>query len=337
MERLGQVQLAVLVGQHGTAARIDRGLADQVLGEVHQPAVVRVGRVELHHGELGVVARAHPFVAEVAVDLEHTLEAADDQALQVQLGRDAHEHLHVQRIVVRDERLGRGAARDRVQHRRFHFHEAGVGHMAAQRRDRVGAGAEGVARFRRHDQVDIALAVLHFLVGQAVELVRQRAQRLGQQAQLAHLHRQLALVGAEQLAAGADDVAQVPVLERGVDLFADLVARDVELDLAAAVLHGGEAGLAHHALEHHAAGDRDFDRAGFERGLVGLAILRVQRGGLVGGTEIVGEGHALLAQRGQLFAPLRDDLVLVDGGRVRGGWLGLRLGLGGIRFGHDVL
>jgi hypothetical protein len=89
-----------------------RGVADQLLGEVHQVLVVPVGRVELHHGELGVVAHRDAFVAEVAVDLEHALKAAHQQALEVQLGRDAQEHLLLQRVVVRDERLGVGAARE---------------------------------------------------------------------------------------------------------------------------------------------------------------------------------------------------------------------------------
>lgn len=222
---------------------------------------------------------------------------------------------------------GRGAARDRVQHRRLDFHEAGVAHVAAQRGDGLGAGAEGVARLGRDDQVHVALAVLHFLVGQAVELVRQRAQRFRQQAQLLHLHRQLTLVGAEQHAARGDDVAQVPVLERGVDLFTHAVARDVELDLAAAVLHRGEAGLAHHALEHHAPGDGDLDVGRFQRGLVRLAVAGVQVCGVVRRAEIVGVGDALLAQRGELLAALGHDLVVV---------LRLSSGCGrSVRFGHD--
>jgi hypothetical protein len=94
------------------------------LGEVHQVVVVPVGRVELHHRELGVVAHRDAFVAEVAVDLEHALEAAHQQALEVQLRRDAQEHLLVQRVVVRDEGLGVGAARDGVQHRRLDLQEA---------------------------------------------------------------------------------------------------------------------------------------------------------------------------------------------------------------------
>ena len=68
---------------------------------------------------------------------------------------------------------------------------------------------------------------------------------------------QLAGLGDEQRALGAEDVAQVPVLERGVDVLADVVDRDVELDAAGGVLQRRERGLAHRALEHHAAGRRD--------------------------------------------------------------------------------
>jgi hypothetical protein len=84
-EGLGQVERAALVLEHLGAQRLARRVAQQALGEVHQAAVVRVGLVELHHGEFGVVARAEALVAEVAVDLEHLLEAADHQALEVQL------------------------------------------------------------------------------------------------------------------------------------------------------------------------------------------------------------------------------------------------------------
>ena len=162
-----------------------RDVAQQRLGEVHQVAVVPVGRVELQHRELGVVPRRDAFVAEVAVDLEHALEAADDQALQVQLRRDAQEQLHVERVVVRDERPGRGAAGDRLHHRRLDLEEAVRDHELA---DRLHACCERSTKTSRAcrvgDQVDVALAVALLLVGQAVELVRQRPQRLGEQAQL---------------------------------------------------------------------------------------------------------------------------------------------------------
>ena len=55
--------------------------------------VVGVGLVELEHGELGVVGAVDAFVAEVAIDLVDAVEAADDQALEVKLGRDAESEL----------------------------------------------------------------------------------------------------------------------------------------------------------------------------------------------------------------------------------------------------
>ena len=275
MERLAQIEFAALIRDCRGAARIDGGLADQFFGEVHQPLVIRVRGVELHHREFRIVTRRNAFVTEIPVDFEHALEAADNQPLQIKLGRDAQEHLHVERVVMRDERLGRRAAGNRMQHRRLDFHEVRLRHEVADRRERLRARDERLARFRRHDQVDVALAIAHFLVGETVELVRQRAQRFRQQAQFRAAHRQFALVRAKQHALRRDDVAQVPLLERVVDFRADVRRRDEELDLAAAVLHGRKARLAHHALQHHPAGERHLKRIGFERFLVGTRRSRI--------------------------------------------------------------
>ena len=72
------------------------------------------------------------FVAVAAADLVDALEAADEQPLQVELGRDAHEELHIERVVVRDERLGRGAADERVHRRRLDLEKAALVEEAAQ-------------------------------------------------------------------------------------------------------------------------------------------------------------------------------------------------------------
>ncbi len=45
------------------------------------------------------------------------------QPLQVQLGRDAQVHVHVERVVMRHERLRRRATRNHLHHRRFDFEE----------------------------------------------------------------------------------------------------------------------------------------------------------------------------------------------------------------------
>ena len=96
----------------------------QRLGQVHHRAVVAVGLIDLEHRELGIVPRADPFVAIDAAQLVDPLDAADQQPLEVQLQRDPQEQVDVERVVMRLERPGRGAAGDRVQRRAFDFDEA---------------------------------------------------------------------------------------------------------------------------------------------------------------------------------------------------------------------
>ena len=151
---------------------------EQLFGEVHQAAVIGVGLVELQHGELGVVVRGEPFVAEVAVDFVDALEAAHHQPLQVQLRRDAQVEIDIERVVVRDERTRRGAAIERLHHGRFHFDEAARFQLPAQRRDDARARDEHLADLGVGDQVQVALAVARLHVLQAVPFLRHGEQRL---------------------------------------------------------------------------------------------------------------------------------------------------------------
>ena len=122
--RRGEVELAAAVGELGRAVELLGEVGGELLGERHHVRVVAVGLVELEHRELGVVAGGQALVAEHPPDLEHPLEAADGEALQVELRRDPQEELHVERVVVRGERLGQRAAGDRVEDRRLHLDEA---------------------------------------------------------------------------------------------------------------------------------------------------------------------------------------------------------------------
>ncbi len=272
---------------------------------------VLVGLVELEHRELGVVARGDAFVPEVAVDLEDFLQAAHGEALQVQLRRDAQEELHVERVVVRLERPCRGSARNRMHHRRLDLEVAALHEELADRLHELRADLEGPARLGRDDEVHVALPVALLHVREPVELLGQRAQRLREQADLRRVDRELALHRPEDGALDAQDVAQVPVLERLVGLDAGDVVVHVDLDLAAHVLERRERGLAHDALQHHAAGHGGLRLLALELGLVLAAMEVVQLGGEVLAAEIVGIGVAGLAQLRELRSPLGEDLVLV--------------------------
>ena len=98
--RFGQVDCvynASRVGNanNGCANGITRCLHDEFFTDRHDLAVVAECLVQLHHGELGVVACADAFVAEHATNFVDALHAANDESLEVKFKRDAQVQLHV--------------------------------------------------------------------------------------------------------------------------------------------------------------------------------------------------------------------------------------------------
>ena len=122
-------RLAVPLHLRG-ADRVGGGPGNHLLDEPHHVGVVGEGLVELQHRELGIVPGRHAFVAEDPGDLEHPVEAAHDQSLEVQLRGNAQVEVGVERVVVRHERAGGRAAQDRVQHRRLDLDVAALGEVA---------------------------------------------------------------------------------------------------------------------------------------------------------------------------------------------------------------
>src|SRR5690606_39222732 len=94
------------------AGRFNRDIAQQLLGKVHEPLIISVGGIELHHGKFRIMSRADTFVAKVAVDLEYAFKAAYYKSLQIKFRRDTQEHLHIQRVMMCHKRFGRSATRD---------------------------------------------------------------------------------------------------------------------------------------------------------------------------------------------------------------------------------
>ena len=105
------------------------------------------------------------------------------------------------------------------------------------------------------DQVELAPAVARLDVGQAVVLVRRRAQRLGEHLKAVDAQRQLAAAGAHGGAVDADQVAEVERCQPREGLLAEHVKARVQLDLAGAVDEVEERGLARTAPRGDAPGD----------------------------------------------------------------------------------
>ena len=207
------------------------------------------------------------------------------------------------------------AARDRLQHRGLYFQKAGRVEEVAQVARDPRARLEHPPARRAHDQVDVALPVAQFRVRDAMPLVGERPQRLREQPQRLHPHRELAGPGPEQGPARADDVADVPAAERLVGLAERRLLQE-QLDRAALILDAREARLAHHPLRHHPAGDPHLDIQRLERRRVArrIGVGEVLRERIA--LEVVRERLAPLAQCGELRATLGDQVVLGRSGRA---------------------
>ena len=244
-----------------------RDAAHEPLGALGDDLPVGVGLVPLEHRELGVVLGREALVAEVLADLVHALEPADDQPLEVELGRDPQVHRAVERVEVRHERARERAAVERLEHRRLDLDEALVVEEAADRGDDLRARDEDVARLLVGHQVELAVAQARLGVREPVVLLGRRSQRLREQRPVVDRDAQLAAAGLEDRAVGAEQVAEVAVEEPLERLVAEHVAARLELDPARAVVEVEERHLALAAAGVQAAGDAHADvglLAGFE-------------------------------------------------------------------------
>jgi hypothetical protein len=66
--------------------------------------------------------KRRPISPEEASDLEHAVESTNDKLLEVELRSDAQEHVHLELVVMRHERLCCCTACDHVQDRCFYLH-----------------------------------------------------------------------------------------------------------------------------------------------------------------------------------------------------------------------
>ena len=284
------------------AEDLHRRTGEKLLEEVHHVVEVGIGLIELDGGKLRVMLGVHALIAKLPADLVHALNAADDEALEIELGGDAQEHVDIEGVVMRDEGPRGGAAGDGVEDRGLDLHIAAPVQIAADIGDEAGADLKITAGIVVHDEVHIALAVLELGIGHAVELLGQRAQGLGEQHHGLHMHGDFAGLGLEDIAADPDDVADIILAEIGKLGLAHSVGADIELDEALVVLDMAEDGLAHAALGHDAPGHADL--LFFKSIEVVLDLLGPGRAAEL----CLPEGVApLLLQSGKLIAPYLQD------------------------------
>ena len=254
------------------AEHVHGGVLHELLDECADGVVVAVGLIGLNHGEFRGVGGVDAFVAEVAVDFEHAVDAADEAALEEQFRRDAQVQVKVEGVHVRGERAGSGTAVHGLQHRGFDLEEVMIGEGLAQGGDGLGTVAHHVADLLVGDHADVRLAGTGVFVQVLVQR-GQRLQRLGGDGPFGGEHGQFAGLGGDHTTLDEQVVTQVDqLLELLEGVGADLLLGDHALDLGAVAggqLH--EAQAARVAQEQHAAGDADHILgfvAGFELAVV---------------------------------------------------------------------
>ena len=111
------------------------------------------------------------------------------------------------------KRLRRGAARHRLQHRRFHFEET---FRLEEPPDLTNDGDplfEDRARTLVRDEIEITLPITRLDVLEPVPFFRQRPQGLGQQLELVNFEGRLAGFRQETIALDPDEIAEIDEFE----------------------------------------------------------------------------------------------------------------------------
>ncbi len=141
---------------------------------------------------------------------------------------------------------------------------------------------------------------------------REWAQRFGKQREFFHLNGQLVRFCAEQETGYPDEIADIELLEKGMQAIANGIFLHVELDPARAILDMTESRLAKAPKPDKPAGQRDRDLVRFQLFLGSSAILFFEQQRLRVCFELSGvRWYAHLVDLSQFLEPLLDQIVVV--------------------------
>lgn len=126
------------------------------------------------------MSQINAFVTELTAHFVDTVKTADNKHLEVQLGGDTQEHVHVEIVVVGDERLGSGTASNDVEHGGLDRNEVAVIEPAADVGIDLGAGDKDVAGLVVHHEIEVALAETLLVVLEAVVVIGDLVQAGGE-------------------------------------------------------------------------------------------------------------------------------------------------------------
>mmetsp|Transcript_76742 Transcript_76742/g.128980 ORF Transcript_76742/g.128980 Transcript_76742/m.128980 type:complete len:320 (-) Transcript_76742:438-1397(-) len=228
LERRREIDLFVLVFHLIAACHLQYHLCNQLLRHLNEVIVICVGHVEFTGGELRVVRQVDTFVAELSPDLVHSVHAPHHQHFQIQLRSNPHVQLHVQLVVLGDERLGHSATGNHVHHGSLNLQKVPVIQELAEERNDFGPSDKCIARRVVHDQIQVSLAIPGLLIMEPCVILRQHVKARAEKLKLLGLQAEFPRRGATWNPADADDV---PAMHALMDFF-ELVLVFIFLELA---------------------------------------------------------------------------------------------------------
>ena len=217
---------------------------DDIFSQSHHVFKIPVCPVDLHHGELRIVIGVHCLVPEVAGYLKNFLKSPDDQPLKVEFGCDPQEEFLVKEVVVRGKRAGICSTVNRLQDRGFELEKAVVIEIPSDEGDDPAPVPEYFPALVIHNQINVALAITLFDVGQAVEFLRERAYSLAQESECVHPDGDLTQFRPEHMTRDPDDVSPLDELVEEIELLIPkIVFTNIQLYLSRLITKVSKHGL----------------------------------------------------------------------------------------------
>ena len=171
---------------------------EHLLHKSHQSFIVLIRPIEFELRELRIVIAVNAFVPEHLADLEHLLETAHEEPLEVKFGRDAQIKILAQCVVMGFKRLCSGAAGDRLEYRRFHFEKSLRAQKAAQVAYDLRARLEKPALFAVQREIKITAAHPFLRIFETVPVGWQGPERFCGDPRALRAHALLAFLGFEE-------------------------------------------------------------------------------------------------------------------------------------------
>lgn len=156
------------------------------------------------------------FVSELLADFENAVHATNDEHLEVELGSDTHEQLHLKLVVVSLEGASGGTTGNHVHHGSLDLDELLLAQERADEVNDLGASLEDSLDLTVHDEIEVSLSVSGVFVHSDVASagcigLGQLMQAVGKQLDGLGSHGELASVG---LAGHTDDADNVTTTKR---------------------------------------------------------------------------------------------------------------------------